>query len=762
MPGDGLLDPVFIPPALYPAQVVVCNYNPDRTPKFIPLPNVRLVSDQCREGPTPPVARYRYDFADFYPPEYPRRLEDIFRQDVPTFDYNVVIPDDRVAALEFYLDGTWDVLADGFAITAQGDAGDDGETVTFECSDVSVREFDRTLEGSIWRHADKHGDPGAGPEYTRNDFLTSMPVRFNPDGRPNATPAPAGGGFDYDSGAAGADYPVFLDPLLVRSPDVRRHWTVGMAARYIMAVGNPDKKYVKLPDEWATIDDFLVDMQPTTPGGVIDPEDPATFTRVPILVPDLDVTGLAWPDALQRLIEPHGFGMFFRLYTMPSGAPEHRLMIFRRDIDPARKAFGLQKAEPGAVYDLAQTNVGKVTFQDDMAGVVNEVVVRSELTRREVSVVLAPLFEVDAADAATPEKYRKEEGSEFAATGNSLKYRMFGVDETGDGHWDFDSSSSVIAIPSLDGLFRDGGLADDPDDPAFVRRRRPASQFTLFYEVGNRPINCELWVAADYTGPTPGVYDPSKSAHWQKVGMGGWKLLDDRLGILVTTPDPSKWPIGRQKDMTGKPFPGGKINVLRSLAAPDTAHPKFAFRLTCVVESDRNLGVVAVRRDSTPTRFTIRRPDDAEDRFRQEIAMPSSHYVTGGLRVNVEDDTAEATAYAEGRRRAHELGKFSASVVVPYIDSSYQIADKITGLVGRDIGFNQLVGAEAGERPVYPAVVARERVYEPQQTTTYLLNDARFEGHKTANFNYAPTAARARQAAGVPVATIEAAQDEGV
>lgn len=763
MPGDTLFDPPYIPPFLYPAQVVVCNYRPgsgDST--FIPIPNVKLVSDHVHEGPTPPTARYRYDFSDLYPPEYPRRMEDIFRQDVPTYDYNVVIPDDRIAAVEFFPDGTWEVLTDGFASAAQADAGDDGETVTFECQDVSVREFDRTLEGAIWRHADKYNDPGAGPEYTRNDFLTSLPVRFNPDGRPNATPAPTGGGFDYDSGAEGRDYPVFLDPLIVRDPDIRRHWTVGMAARYILAVGNPEEEYVKLPDEWATIDDFLVDLQPASPGGAIDPDDPATFTRVPILVPDLDVTGLPWPDALQRLIEPHGFGMYFRLYTMPSGEAEHRLMIFRRDLDPARKEFGLQPAEPGTLYDLAQTNVSKVTFQDDMTQIVNEVVVRSETTKRETSVVLAPLFTIDPADATTPEKYRKEEGASFAATGDSLKYRSFGADETGEGHWDFDTDAFVADIPSLDGVFRDAGLADDPDDPTFVRRRRPAAQSTLFYEVGHRPINCELWVSTDYTGPSPGVYDPGHSAHWQKVGQGGWKLLDDRLGILITTPDPSKWPIGRQKDMTDLPFKGGKVNILKSLAAPDSPNPKFVFRLTCVIESDRNIGVVAVRRGSTPTKFTIRRPDDAEDRFRAKIAMPSSHYVTGGRRIDVEDDTAEATAYAEGRRRAHELGKFSASVAVPYIDSSYQIADAITGIVGRDISFNQLVGEEAGERPVYPKVIARERNYEPQQTTTYLINDSRFEGHKTANFSYAATAAAARRAAGVPVATIEAAQEEGV
>lgn len=777
MPGDGLFDPYPIPPYLTSPVIVVGRFlspeemeDEEGQPEFLPMPNVRLVSDQQREGPQPTVARYRFDFSDVNPDHMPRRIEDIFGPS--SWGYYRIVPDDHVVSLLMNPDGSHEILNSGFAIAAQGDIGDDGEQVTFECVAGTIREFDRPLFGAIIRHGDQHGEPG---EDNANDVQTGRRIRFNPDGRPNAVPEDgesvyAGGGDEENPWT----YPVFLDPLMVRDPDVRRHWTLGMAARYIMAAGNRNQTYVLLPEDFMAADDVLVTIKPKTEGGVIDHEDDETYTTEPILVPDLDVTGLAWPDALQRLIEPHGFAMQFVLEGTAGGEgiPRHRLILYRRDANISVKPFYYQRATPGETLDLARTNATRITFQQDNGQLVNDVVVRTALTRREVSVVLAPLFEIDPADAMpeNSKKFKREQGQEFTLEGNSKKYRVFGADETGDGHWDWiDTDSFVTDVPpDLDILYSDDPeyLPDQP--PSHARQRRPAVQRTLFYEDGGEPVEAELWVArrSTYTdSPIPGVYSRESDADentWQKVGKGGWKLADDNLGIIITAPDPSSWPIGREKDMAGKPFPAGKLNIVKALADPDDSNPGFIFRLTCVIEGDFGLALAhAPKRPASPTRFTIRKTEDAEDRFRHLVATVSSHYNTAepSKIVVIEEDTEEARSYATTRQRAHELGTFGGSATIPYICMAYNVGEKISGIEGRDIDFNGMAGQEAGEGRVFPTIVGIDRVYEPKPGTTYHLADLRMEGIPTAQFNTEATKAAAKKSVGGLVVMVSGAEE---
>ncbi len=107
--------------------------------------------------------------------------------------------------------------------------------VTFLAFGVAIREWDTPIGGALMRDSD---DPT-----TVSDVETDLVTHFNPGGLPNATPEEADAVDD-----SGNTYPTFLDPRVVRDPDVRRPWTLPMAVRYLCYRHNPDQTYVKNPD----------------------------------------------------------------------------------------------------------------------------------------------------------------------------------------------------------------------------------------------------------------------------------------------------------------------------------------------------------------------------------------------------------------------------------------------------------------------------------------------------------------------------------
>ena len=223
---------------------------------------------------------------------------------------------------------------------------------------------------------------------------TDLVAYFNPGARPNATPA----GADVED-EAGNTYPIFLDPLVVRDPDVRQMWTLPMAIRYLCYYENASQQYVTNPDGAAI--DALLDSRSPDDGVNFNLADSTTYASEPIEVPDYPATGKVWPNVVEDLLRPNGFGMAFRLETDGDGLPTTSLDLFRlQDSSPAVvKDLYLQPR--GSTLDPAQTNMGAARLLRDMAGVANAYSVESQLVRYEASLVLAPGFPIAAADSAS-------------------------------------------------------------------------------------------------------------------------------------------------------------------------------------------------------------------------------------------------------------------------------------------------------------------------------------------------------------------------
>lgn len=366
----------------------------------------------------------------------------------------------------------------------------------------------------------------------------------------------------------------------------------------------------------------------------------------------------------------------------------------------------------------------------------------------EASLILAPLFLFGPDDLATDQLPRYVKGMVLNGTENPLfepaLYRRFALAEAGDDHWDFQTETWTNVVTGLRSVLAPDSGAADPR--TYVsRRRRPLGKL-VSKDAEGEFRDPELWVANNYLTRSPGVWKPdlapvfgtTKGGDWQRVTKGGWRLMDDMLGIELTMPDPRNWTICDAPftpQTPSVPAPDGKLSVPDALNAAwaTQAHPgggRFLFRLTVVFEGDHDLDAEAKRRPASPTRFTITRYDDSRDRFEKHIVSKHSHIAAAqGVTIDQTgiDHTKEAMAHAAARRRANEAAAFAGSLTIGYFTDAYQVGDKLSKIIGREIDLAVNAGREQKEAPIYPVIVGVDRNFEPVQTMVFEYQDFRAE-----------------------------------
>ena len=714
--------PGTVPLARPSATVLVYRATPsaDGSPwSYELLPNVRCLGIALREGADPGLARFRYTFLDAdLAPGDPNRFEQVYPLDAA--GPGVVSTDDRLVVRAFRDDGYSELLFDGFVQVPQADLSPEIEHVSFVALGATIREWDTPLGGAVYRNADL-------PTVVK-DFETDEPVRFNPDGKPNATPAAADSSTFEAEPDASNEYPVFLGPVWPSNSingSTIREWDLGMASRYIMARGafsdfdGSPSDYVQIPD-FTNVDDNLKAIRPVDGGdaSTINVSDPSTYELESIPVVDVDVKGENWQPAIERLVTPHGFQVRNDLGTDENDDPQWTFKIYAKDRGGAIKTVMLQQA--GNDFDPAQTNVGDIALARDFHGIANQIAVDAAPVRVEASFILAPGFQVAAGgDSSNPNQFAATDQDD--STSDAIKYRRFIYDECGEGHWSLSTSSWLTTRVDFDAIFpaASGKIQ-------YAYRRRPGIGTLITVDADNKPLRAGLWISLDYAGPVPGVWDGT--GHWQKIDSGDWHLLPDRLGIQITAENPNNWSIGAPIGGT-PPIPGGKVNLVEWIAGPTMANPYPRIMLVCCVDSDQDFNVKAPRRPSSPTDFTITRRVDARDRFRKRVVSVSSMYAEPLATEDdvVEDDTDEAKAFAEGMRRANEGGSFTGTVTIPRLSTAYNIGDKIREVDGRNVSLRSNAAGEAGESPTYPTVVAISWDFDGKQVTTLELSDHRLE-----------------------------------
>ena len=550
----------------------------------------------------------------------------------------MVNPDDRLVVMAQNPDGSPMILFDGFAQVPQVDVTPRSQRVTFTAVGVAVREWDSPISGRVQRHSDPAGLQDTSGD---SDVQIDLPCRFNPSDTdvgsrggylPNRTPD--GEDTVQSIGDISLDHPVFLDPGIERSPDPRAYWSISDAIKYLLAEYNGSQTYTSYPTLDA-LDDLLQVESPPSGQDTFDPEDAETS---PLTIRDYDASNRPYPEVIAELLSYAGFVMRWDTGADDGRPPLHPApdLSARRGRDVAAQVRLSRRGRGPDARPQPEQRRAAPPGRDGNS-IVNAWQVETQQRLVEVSVILAPLYQPAAGDAQSSNRKQFFRSSWSAATTATTrrKYRWYGADECGDGHWTQAGSWSSTPFD-----FSSVFPPDDDGTPSYTVRYRPGSQTLISADTDGNPLRADLAISFDYTGETAALWDGSGT--WQTI-KGGWRLLEDRLGIEVTAEDPEQWATGKGASAVGSSgataaiVPGGDIRGVTWWASPPQGAPtngvQPVLRLTTVIQDDLRMPISAGKRIASPTRFARWRTVDARDHFQYASIDPSSmNYTTPGGR----------------------------------------------------------------------------------------------------------------------------------
>jgi hypothetical protein len=176
-----------------------------------------------------------------------------------------------------------------------------------------------------------------------------------------------------------------------------------------------------------------------------DPDDPSTYDIEPIMAPDIDVTGMPWPVALEALVQPYGFTFNWRRQSATNERipiPRWDLLIYRTETTDFARNANLQRA--GTWIDTWSSEVAHLQLTRDVDGSVGRIEITTDPAVYEIAGILAPRFEPEEADAEFENRGKFVEGAAGFEAVRS-KYRELVMDCVGDGHWDYSAPGGIGA-----------------------------------------------------------------------------------------------------------------------------------------------------------------------------------------------------------------------------------------------------------------------------------------------------------------------------
>ncbi|MDE2101003.1 MAG: hypothetical protein KGL39_27400 [Patescibacteria group bacterium] len=708
--------------------------NPDKCFKIIP--NIQCDAITTLEGLTPQTAKFSYILDDRATANnWPTQYEQIFglidalskgqspksRDAVRRKNY-VVVPDDRLCVIAWNnpKDKTdYEILFDGFAESPEVGVSGRSQKVYFEASGVAVRLWDYPLYYRVERDASTPKTFGSGSWH-----MVDGPVIFNPRGKPNCTLA----GYEEtvnDAEGSGNTYSIFIDPLVgkLRTPADSSKWTLYGFAGYLMGHFN-DETYVDNPD-FGVMEKLLKSRKPKGGSDYFDPNDSSTYDESDIELVEYDVTGKYWPDALGAQLSYNGFGAKFVLEADKDGRPSNKIEIYRKDGVGIGTPLDVYHQDAYEALDPVKTTTSEFSITRDYKRTYNAVVVDTKPTRWEVSVILAPLFQPATGDESADNKKQFDKSNWTKTTIGEIrdKYRVWGVDEAADGHWDTATKTMVTSSFDWSAIWPDD---EDTHDRTYAKRYRPGVGTLISVDSLRKPLKAVLEFSRDYLGP-PAVLWGDKGivdeGHWQPI-VGGWGLLPDRLGIRVNCKDPSSWAYGGGNNANAQES-SKKLDAITSMAKPATPNTYFYLRLTTVIESDTLPVGITPRRKTSALGYERAIYAHAKQQFYKKTVAPHSLFNAAGVEYIVQDDTDKITSYAVNMQEAHENPMIAGRFVIPHIDTGFPIGEVIRSVKGRDLSLQINAGTEQGAGKRYPTIVGVTYEFTGRQATIIQVSDHR-------------------------------------
>ncbi len=439
-----------------------------------------------------------------------------------------------------------------------------------------------------------------------------------------------------------ATHRLWVDPESARTENAREtqdditvsEWTLDKAVRSLCYLLNPDESFI---------------FNAVTDGDTI-------FENAPALKNVVIPRGIYLSDALDRLLDPHGYGWFVGLdIDQATLTLKRQVKLFKRGDSGLGKKIYLQRH--GETINNTDTNVEKFNVTTDIASMANRVVAVGDYERAEITHELVKNW--DAADESGNEYSFQKSGGSFESYQNV--WRLWVGNEAGDVDPDNPSDFS--------GIFSDA-----------IPRRRPMTDCLTLDENGRRRK-----IVVEY-------YDEATSA-WKQV-TSSYRILEDQIGVYFDGDLPPK-EIMKQSNP--------RVRVTGTIRG-DT-------RLKVTVDRDEsspNLRDVTLYLDLSDRFF---------DQFVATSSMNAEFASQFDGDANGSDeklDEPALTTYATEVRDLEDAAAIRVDITLNGIEFGYELGDVISEIYDRGIDLNAKSPESNQKRR--PQITAIGYHHNPQRT----------------------------------------------
>lgn len=514
-------------------------------------------------------------------------------------------------------------------------------------------------------------------------------VRFNPEIDRRILNNRSNWYIELDA-ATGSRWYTWIDPESVRTTGAQtildqsaEEWTLAQAVMSLCYLLNPDQEYIKNPDFQALA---------------------KVFDAAPVLRDWTIPRGVYLPEALDKLLVPHGYLWFVRYSIGKNSSDEdevqRRITVFKRGAGTEKTV--LLPAE-GEARENNKANVAAVSCEWNIAEAFNIVQAYGSHLEVEGTFPLQRAW-VATDDSLTADGLAKSTDPTTDLPSQYEKkpdvWRKWVLNEVGDytatrtGNTTFDVNA-ILDRAAGEGALRPLGSNN------ISRRRKFYAPLTKRPDDGRRDVLVEYFVPADAYAD---VGTPAYTGYWKDVlslTNGHYQVLERECGILFTGQKPPEQLIALGADAQ--------------------------LRITACLRSDQRLSYTTSRAATSPNAEDIKLVVDLSGRFHKRTritdsgATYKSRYselalITPLSTADTADDTTALETYAIKLRDQEQSARVSPQVTLEGYHPEYEIGDLVKEVEGRGLSFNSNAATNATKR--YPQITGIEFT---QMTTVLTL-----------------------------------------
>lgn len=504
-------------------------------------------------------------------------------------------------------------------------------------------------------------------------------VRFNPEIDRRILNNRSNWYIELDA-TTGSRWYTWIDPESVRTAGAQtildqsaEEWTLAQAVMSLCFLLNPDEEYIKNPDFQALA---------------------KVFDAAPVLRDWTIPRGVYLPEALDKLLVPHGYLWFVRYSIVKNDdeedVVERRITVFKRGSGTEKTV--LLPAE-GEARENNKANVAAVSCEWNIAEAFNIVQAYGSHLEVEGTFPLQRAWPVADDGLLVDDLAKGVDNATDLPTQYEKKpdvWRKWVLNEVGDYTATRSGNTTFDVNAILDRAAGTGAVALLGTNN-IPRRRKFYAPLSKMPDDGRRDVLVEYYVPADAYA-TPGT--PAYTGYWRNVlemADAHYSVLERECGIVFT----------------GQKIP----QELRNLGNDAQ------LRITACLRSDQRLSYTTSRAETSPNAEDIKLVVDLSGRFHKRTRITDSgatyvsRYSSTDLvhpqtTADTADDTAALETYATKLRDQEQSARVSPQVTLEGYHSEYEIGDLIKEVEGRGLSFNSNAATNATKR--YPQITGIE------------------------------------------------------